>query len=150
TVSLDQTADRELKILRTRRFVPLQNSPPPPPRLLDRVRQAIRVRHYSRRTEEAYAMWIRRFIVFQGKMHPSLMGAAEVGEFLTALAVRQRVSASTQNQALSALLFLYRDVLRIEIGAIEHVPRARTPRRVPVVMSPDEVRLVMKQLGGVS
>jgi integron integrase len=121
-----------------------------PPKLLDRVRDAIRTRHYSRRTEEAYVHWIRRFIVFHGKKHPSTMGAGEIAAFLTWLAVRQRVSASTQNQALSAVLFLYRDVLHADVGAIEHVPRARTPERVPVVLSRDEVRLVMKQLTGIS
>jgi integrase len=119
-------------------------------RLLDQVRERIRARHYSRRTEEAYAYWIRRFIVFHDKQHPSTMGADEIARFLTWLAVEQRVSASTQNQALSAILFLYRDVLHVDVGAIEHVPRARTPERVPVVLSREEVRLVMKQLTGTS
>ena len=121
---------------------------PPPPKLLDRVRDAIRTRHYSRRTEEAYVYWIRRYIDFHGKAHPSTMGAPEVAAFLTWLAVRQRVSASTQNQALSALLFLYRNVLGIEVGAIEHVPRARTPERLPVVLNRVEVTAVLKQLSG--
>src|SRR5712691_9693656 len=85
-----------------------------PPKLLDRVRHAIRLRHYSRRTEEAYVHWIRRYIVFHRKTHPSEMGAAEISTFLTWLAVERRVSASTQNQALSALLFLYKDVLGLE------------------------------------
>jgi integron integrase len=115
---------------------------------MDRVRQAIRVRHYSRRTEEAYVYWIRRYIVFHGKAHPSTMGAAEISAFLTWLAVRQRVSASTQNQALSALLYLYRHVLGVEIGTIEHVPRARTPERLPVILSREEVTAVLKQLTG--
>src|SRR5205809_1444674 len=115
-------------------------------KLLDRVRNAIRARHYSRRTEEAYAMWIRRFIVFHGKRHPSDMGGDEIARYLAWLAVDRRVSASTQNQALSALLFLYREVLRQELGAIEHVPRAQTPVRVPVVLSREEVRVVINQL----
>jgi integrase len=118
------------------------------PRLMDQVRQAIRVRHYSRRTEEAYVYWIRRYIVFHGKAHPSAMGAPEISAFLTWLAVRQHVSASTQNQALSALLYLYRHVLGIEIGAIAHVPRARTPERLPVILSREEVNAVLKQLTG--
>ena len=118
------------------------------PRLLGRVRHAIRVRHYSRRTEEAYVHWIRRYIVFHGKAHPSTLGAAEISTFLTGLAVRQRMSASTQNQALSALLFLYRAVLGKEVGAIGQVPRARVPVRVPVVLSRDEVREVMQHLTG--
>ena len=120
----------------------------PPPKLLDRVRDAIRTRHYSRRTEEAYVYWIRKYIVFHGKKHPSAMGAAEISAFLTWLAVRQHVSASTQNQALSALLFLYRHVLRMEVSAIEQVPRARVPARLPVVLSRDEVRSVLKRLTG--
>src|SRR5947207_276042 len=118
-------------------------------KLLDRVRQAVRVRHYSRRTEEAYVTWIRRFIVFYERKHPSTLGASAVNDFLTALAVRQRVSASTQNQALSAVLFLYRDVLRIDLGAIDPIPRARMSDHVPVVLTVEEVALVLKQLGGV-
>lgn len=118
----------------------------PTPKLLDRVRDAIRARHYSRRTEEAYVYWIRRFIVFHGKAHPSTMGAPEIAAFLTWLAVRQHVSASTQNQALSAVLFLYREVLGIAIDAIERVPRARTPERLPVVLSRQEVTAVLEQL----
>jgi site-specific recombinase XerD len=94
------------------------------PKLLDRVREAVRLRHYSRRTEEAYVTWIRRFIVFHGKRHPSQMGGDEIGRYLTYLAMDRRVSASTQNQALSALLFLYRQVLRLDPGAIDHVPHA--------------------------
>ena len=118
------------------------------PKLLDRVRDAVRVRHYSRRTEDAYVTWIRRYIIFHKKTHPSQMGAREISAFLTWLAVGQRVSASTQNQALSALLFLYRHVLGIEVGSIEQVARARVPIRVPVVLSRDEVRRVMEHLTG--
>ena len=106
--------------------------------VLDRVRQTIRAKHYSRRTESAYADWIRRYILYHRKRHPSEMGASEITAFLTWLATDRRVSASTQNQALSAVLFLYRDVLHIEIGPIENVPRARMPVRVPVVLSRDE------------
>ena len=118
------------------------------PRLLDRVREAIRTRHYSRRTEEAYVHWIRRYIVFHGKAHPSTLGASEISAFLTWLAVQQHVSASTQNQALSALLFLHRVVLGMEVDAIGQVPRARVPTRLPVVLSRDEVSAVMKHLTG--
>jgi len=118
------------------------------PRLLDRVRQAIRTRHYSRRTEEAYVHWIRKYIVFHGKRHPSGLGAAEISAFLTWLAVRQAVSASTQNQALSALLFLYRHVLGQEIGDVPQAVRARTPERLPVVLSREEVAAVLAQLTG--
>jgi integron integrase len=120
------------------------------PKLLDRVRDLIRAKHYSRRTESAYVDWIRRYIVFHRKRHPSDMGAPEIAAFLTWLATERRVSAATQNQALSALLFLYRDILRIEIGPIEHVPRARMPVRVAVALSHDEVARIMKQLDGVA
>ncbi|MGQ0735068.1 MAG: integron integrase [Acidobacteriota bacterium] len=117
-------------------------------KLLDRVRQAIRTRHYSARTEEAYVHWIRRYIVFHGKRHPSTLGAPEISRFLTWLAVERQVSASTQNQALSAVLFLYKDVLAIEVGAVPPVVRARTPERLPVVLSRDEIGAILKQLVG--
>jgi hypothetical protein len=113
----------------------------PEPRLLDRVREAVRLRHYSRRTEEACATWIRRFIGFQ--RHPSQMGGDEIGGYLNYLAMERKVSPSTQNQALSALLFLNRQVLRLDLGAVDHVPHAHSPRRVPVVLSVDEVRAVL-------
>ena len=119
-----------------------------PPRLLDRVRAEIRARHYSRRTEEAYAHWIRRYILFHGKRHPKDLAGPQIAAFLTSLATDGAVAASTQNQALSALTFLYRDVLRLEPGAIEHVPRAKSPVRVPVVLSGDEVRCVLAHLTG--
>jgi len=121
-----------------------------PPRLLDRVRAEIRARHYSRRTEEAYAQWIRRYILFHGKRHPTDLGAAHVTAFLTSLATERRVAASTQNQAFSALTFLYRNVLRLDLGVIEHGPRAKSPVRVPVVLSVDEVRRVLGQMHGTS
>ena len=119
------------------------------PRLLERVSEAIRVRHYSRRTEEAYVFWIRKFILCHQKRHPSEMGAREVSAFLGWLATERKVAASTQNQALSAVLFMYRDVLQIELGPVEHVPRARVPERVPVVLGEHEVRLVLGRLSGV-
>ena len=121
----------------------------PPTRLLDRVRFAVRTRHYSRRTERAYAGWIRRFILFHDKRHPAEMGSAEVTRFLTHLAVEGKVSASTQNQALSALLFLYRDVLGVELAWLDDVVRAKRPARLPVVLSRDEVRAVLSELHGV-
>jgi integron integrase len=121
---------------------------PSAPKLLDRVRDAIRTRHYSRRTEDAYVHWIRRYIVFHKKVHPSTMGAPEISAFLTWLAVDQRLSASTQNQAFCAVLFLYRDVLQVEVGAIAHMPRARMPTRLPVVLSREEVRHVLQRLSG--
>jgi integron integrase len=125
---------------------------PPAPsqaRLLDRVRDAIRARHYSRRTEKAYAHWIKRYIFFHGKRHPADMGAAEVTQFLTALAVRDKVAASTQNQALSALLFLYRDVLTVDLPWLDGVVRAKRPERLPVVLTREEVRATLARLDGV-
>jgi integron integrase len=119
------------------------------PRLLDQVRAAIRARHYSRRTEEAYIHWIRRFIVFHGKRHPRELGAAEVTAFVTWLAVDRQVAASTQNQALSGVLFLYKGVLGIDLGDVVVPPRARMPSRVPVVLTPSEVRRVLEALEGV-
>lgn len=120
-----------------------------PPKLLDRVRESVRLRHYSRRTESAYVDWIRRFIVFHAKRHPREMGAPEIGAFLSWLAVKRRVSGSTQNQALSAILFLYREVLGLQLPAIPSVVRARTPERPPVVLSREEVATVLAQLTGV-
>jgi integron integrase len=106
-----------------------------PPKLLDQVRDKIRVKHYSIRTETQYVQWIKRFILFQGKRHPKDMGAAEVEVFLTHLAVEGGVSASTQNQALSALLFLYREVLGIELPWLDDVVRAKKPQRLPSVLN---------------
>jgi integrase len=121
----------------------------PKPKLLDQVRAAIRLRHYSLRTEEAYVQWIKRFIFFHGKRHPLEMGEQEVTHFLSALAVERRVSASTQNQALCALLFLYRHVLDRQVGWLDEVVRARRPQRLPVVLSRQEVRALLGALAGV-
>jgi len=120
----------------------------PKRRLLDRVRDAIRARHYSRRTEKAYVAWIRRYIVFHGKRHPLELGAAEITRFLSALATQGGVAASTQNQALSALLFLYRDVLEQDLPWLDGVVRAKRTERLPVVLTRDEVRAVIRQLQG--
>jgi integron integrase len=120
-----------------------------PPRLLDRVRAKIRLKHYSIRTEQAYVDWIRRFIGFHGKRHPVELGPAEVEAFLTDLAVTRTVSASTQNQAKSALLFLYREVLDIELPWLDHIDKAKTPARLPVVLTRAEVARVLSRLRGV-
>jgi integron integrase len=109
---------------------------------------AARLRHYSRSTEQAYAQWVRRFVLFHGKRHPRELGAADVERFLTHLAVDSRVAASTQNQALNALVFLYREVLRMEAPVLESVVRARKPKRLPVVLTRDEVRAVLAELHG--
>src|SRR5581483_3648242 len=120
---------------------------PAPPRLLDQLSQVLRVRHYSPRTEECYRNWVRRFILFHGKRHPRELGAAEVEQFLTHLAVEGHVAASTQNQALNALLFLYQQVLGLDLGRLDAV-RARRPKRLPVVLSPEEVAAVLARVEG--
>jgi site-specific recombinase XerD len=116
------------------------------PKLLDRVRNEIRVRHMARSTEKAYVNWIRRFILFHGKRHPAEMGKDEVTAFLTHLAVVGDVTASTQNQAFSALLFLYREVLKEEFGWLNDVVRARRGKRLPVVFSSREAMAIIEQL----
>ena len=122
---------------------------PPKPRLLDRVRGAIRARHMSRSTEESYVGWIRRYVLFHGKRHPSEMGAPEVTRFLTALAVRGKVAASTQNQALSALLFLYRRVAGSRSPVAGWSRTRPDPGALPVVLTRDEVRAILQRLEGV-
>jgi integron integrase len=129
-------------------LVPLGELPfPQPPRLLDRLRRALRLRHYSPRTEACYVEWAARFIRFHGLRHPNTMGAAEIEMFLTDLAVKGHVSASTQNQAFHALLFLYQQVLGIELPRLDAV-RARRPKRLPTVLSPEEVRQLLDAVRG--
>jgi integrase len=120
----------------------------PPLRLLDQVRELIRIRHYSIRTEQAYVQWIKRFILFHGKRHPREMGAEELTAFLSDLAVCRHVSASTQNQALHAVLFLYRDVLKMDLPWLNEVQRAKKPQHLPVVFTREEVRALLAQLDG--
>jgi integrase len=119
------------------------------PRLLDLFRQTIRARHYSRRTEKAYAGWIKRYVLFHGRRHPRDLGVPEVTRFLSSLAVEGRVSASTQNQAFSALLFLYREVMGQPLPGLDEVVRAKRPTRLPLVLTRDEVQAVLKHLHGV-
>jgi len=121
----------------------------PPVTLLQRVREGIRVRHYSIRTEQAYCDWIKRFVIFHGKRHPSELGAAEVEAFLTSLAVDSKVAASTQNQAKSALLFLYKEVLGVELPWLDRIQKAKAPVRLPVVLTRAEVGRVLARLKGV-
>jgi len=117
-------------------------------KLLDQVREEIRLKHYSLRTEQAYIDWIKRFIVFHRKQHPSKMGAEEVRQFLSDLAANQNVAASTQNQAFSALLFLYREVLKQDLPWIDRIERAKRPVKVPVVFTPEEARAVLFKIQG--
>jgi site-specific recombinase XerD len=119
----------------------------PAPRLLDRVRDVARRRRVSYRTEQSYSRWVVRFVVFHNKRHPQEMGAAEVEQFLSYLASQRQVSASTQNQAFCALLFLYRHVLQIELGSIEAL-RAERSRYVPTVLTPAEAELLLSHLRG--
>jgi integron integrase len=119
------------------------------PSLLTQVRRAIRLRHYSVRTEEAYVWWVRRFVRFCGLRHPRELGEGDVTRFLSSLALDRRVAASTQNQALSALVFLYGEVLRLPVGWLTALVRAKRPARMPVVLTRDEVRAVLDRLPGV-
>ena len=121
---------------------------PGPPKLLDQVRIRCRAKHYSIRTERAYVGWARRYILANGRRHPRDLGLVEIEAFLSALAVRDDVAASTQNQALSALLFLYKEVLGMELPWIGSVTRAKRPKRLPVVLSPVEVRALLALLEG--
>jgi len=119
-----------------------------PSSLLDQLRQAIKTLHYSRRTEAAYVDWVRRFVVFHGRRHPSRLGGDDVATFLTYLAVERKVSASTQNQAMSAILFLYKHVLEVQLPWLDDVVRAKRPARLPVVLSRSEVRQLLQRLEG--
>ncbi len=118
------------------------------PMLLEVVRQRIRLKHYSHRTEKSYIHWIRRFVRFHGRQHPRLLGKPDIESFLTHLAVERKVSASTQNQAFNALLFLYREVLEMKMPQLDNVQRAKKPQRLPTVLSPQEVRQVLCELDG--
>jgi integron integrase len=123
-------------------------APATPPRLLDRVRGALRARHYSPRTEKAYVGWIRRFILFHGKRHPETLAEAEIGAFLSSLASEAKVSASTQNQALAAMLFLYQEVLGRKVEWLGDLVHAKRPGTVPVVLTRDEARALLARLDG--
>jgi integron integrase len=119
------------------------------PRLLEQLRHAIRYKHYSYRTEQAYVHWVRRFILFSGKRHPATLGEVEITRFLNHLAVDRHVAAATQNQALSALLFLYREVLKSDLPWLDGLMRAKKPVRLPVVLTEQEVKALLAELSGV-
>src|SRR5437867_4170156 len=120
------------------------------PKLLDQVREVARMKHYSIRTEQAYVDWIKRYIFFHNKRHPADMAEAEIRAFISDLASKRRVSASTQTVALSALLFLYRDVLKKDLPYVDGIERAKKPERLPVVFTQTEVKEVLTRLGGVN
>jgi integron integrase len=130
--------------------LPEKTTSPNPPKLLDQVVAKIRFKHYSRRTELTYAHWIKRYILFHGKRHPKEMGAPEIEAFLSALATDRNVSASTQNLALSSLLFLYKEVLEIDLPWLDNIIRAKKPQRLPTVLSEAEVKRLLACMEGVS
>ena len=143
--------DYKLRATNQSRQPGMNSSPPsvsPKPKLLEQVRQAIRTRHYSYMTEKAYVAWIKRFIFFHNKRHPAEMSEAEIAHFLSSLASDSHVSASTQNQALNALLFLYHEVLAKDIGYINGVVRAKRPKILPVVLTRQEVKSLIDLLHG--
>jgi integron integrase len=113
------------------------------PKLLDQMREMLRTRHYSIRTEQAYVNWAKRFILFHRKRHPNTMHEPEIAQYLTYLATQRKVAASTQNQALNALLFLYHEVLKIDLGKIDDIVRAKKPQHLPQVLTPEEVQRVL-------
>jgi len=119
-----------------------------PKKLLDQVRDVLRLNHYAIRTEEAYVNWIKRFVLFHGKRHPREMGAAEVGEFLTDLARAGGVGLSTQKQALNAIVFLYHKVLQLPFGVIEHLEKPKRPPRQPLVLTKEEATRIISALEG--
>jgi integron integrase len=126
------------------KIMPSDTTNTPPKKLLDQVRDKIRFKHYSLSTENTYITWIKQFILYHGKRHPSEMGAAEVEGFLTYLATQRHVASSTQNQALSAILFLYREVLAIDLPWLENFERSRIPKRLPVVLTVLEVQALLR------
>ncbi len=120
------------------------------PKLRHSLRAALRLQHFSRRTEEAYVYWVKRFVHYQGLRHPGLLSGAEVVSFLTHLAVERQVAPATQTQAHAALAFLYREVLRQPLDGLGPIPRPRQPTRLPAVLTPAEVRRVLDRLSGTS
>jgi len=126
----------------------MEEEPKSKPRLLDQLRGELRIRHYSYRTEQAYAQWVKRFIIFHNKRHPAEMGEPEIRQFLNHLAVNRNVAAATQNQALCALVFLYRNVIKAELGEFSEVVWAKRPKRLPVVFTRCEVGRILNAMTG--
>ena len=117
-------------------------------KLLEQVRQRLRTKHYSIRTEESYIHWIRKYILYHNKKHPAEMGANEINEFLSSLAIKKNVAASTQNQALCAIVFLYKEILKVEIGDLKEIIWAKKPKRVPVVFTHEEIKKIFQHMTG--
>lgn len=147
-ISREPEVDRKLMRAKPRSYSADKVIPPDKPKLLDQVRAALQSRHYSKRTEAPYIHWIKKFILFHNKRHPLEMGEKEINAFLTSLAVKDNISASTQNQALSAILFLYKYVLDKKLGDFGDVVRARKPKRLPVVFTKSEARAVIGVMQG--
>jgi len=121
-----------------------------PPKLLDQLHERIRIKHYSYKTEQSYVQWVKRYILFHNKRHPKDMGEKEIAQFLSHLAMKENVSASTQNQALCATVFLYKHVLKKELGEFSNIVWAKRPKRLPVVLTREEVKEILENLSGVS
>lgn len=138
-----------LTVMLSRSFLNINPMEKPPKKLLEQVKDRIRLKHYSYRTEDTYIQWIRRYILFHNKRHPKEMGVPEIEAFLSHLAVNSQVSASTQNQALSAILFLYQQVLNQELDGRVNALRAKRPEHLPTVLTPEEVSAVLSQMSGV-
>jgi len=127
----------------------MNNDEKKPTKLLDQVRERVRIKHYSYRTEQSYVQWIKRFILFHNKKHPKDLGEEEITQFLSHLAMQKNVAASTQNQALCAIVFLYKNVLNIDLGEFSKIQWAKRPKRLPVVFSKDEVKRILAEMSGV-
>lgn len=123
--------------------------PQPPKKLLDQMKDTLRTRHYSYRTEQSYIEWARRYILFHDKRHPAVMDAPEIQDFITYLAVKKKVAASTQNQALSAILFLYRNVLHKDVAMPSRIVSANRPKHLPTVLTHAEAMTVIEKMSGV-
>ncbi|GBD90757.1 site-specific tyrosine recombinase XerD [bacterium BMS3Abin04] len=119
-------------------------------KLLDLVRESLHLKHYSIRTEEAYVNWIKRYILFHNKTHPSKLSETHIRQYLSHLAIKQKVAASTQNQAFNALIYLYKHVLKIELGELDDIERAKRRRKIPVVFSPAEAKNVLSNMSGIN
>ena len=122
----------------------------PEKKLLDLVRESLRLKHYSIRTEDAYVNWIKRYIIFQNKTHPSKLSEKHIREFLSYLAIKKKVAPSTQNQAFNAIIYLYKNVLKIELGELDDIERAKQQKKIPVVFSPAEAKSVLANMNGVN
>ena len=119
-------------------------------KILELVRESIRLKHYSIRTEETYVNWIKRYILFHNKTHPAELSEVHIRNYLSHLAIKQKVAASTQNQALNAIMYLYKNILKIDLGDLGNIERAKRSRSIPVVFSPTEAKQILENMSGVN